>query len=260
MSRSIPDNRAVNPAKKWFAWDSDGKSFKFYDKEAPHPTDSTKKGANISVPLPFRFLVLDTLHTIGGFSDADSSGVYSNEVRDIKKEILNIRIKKNVVASGIYEQVKGKVIGARYAQSVYIGYFDENKELQLGNIKIEGASLGAWINYCKVNKPTEGGIGVKETLYFEKNKKVNWNEPIFEAIKVSSETDAKAMALDAVLQDYLKAYFNNVSSESTPVTDVNVSSEPTPEPTKSIEEMIPEGPAPVTAQNSGLPSDFDDDF
>ncbi len=256
MSRSIPDNRAVNPAKRWFQWDSESKSFKFYDKEALHPTDSTKKGANIFMPMPFKFLVLDTLHTIGGFSDADKSGVYSNEIRDIKKEVLNVRIKKDIIASGLYETVKGKISGGRYAQSVYIGYFDENKKLQLGNIKIEGASLGAWIEYCKKHKPTEGGIGVKDFLYVEKNKKVNWNQPVFEPIKVTPETDAAAMALDAELQEYLKAYFNNVVTESTPVTDID-----TTESTQTLAEMIPEGADPViTAQNSGLPSDFDDDF
>lgn len=239
MSRSINTEKEPNPAKRWFQWDSDSKGFKYYDKEAPHPTDASKKGANIPVPLPFKFLVLDRLHTIAGFSDADKSSIYSNEVRDLKTQVLNVKIKKETVTSGLYEQIKGKPSGARYCQSVYIAYFDEKNELQLGNIKMVGSSLGSWIEFCKGKKITEGGIKVVSTKFVEKNKKINWNEPVFEAIKVKPETDAIAIALDTKLQSYLSEYFNNAKLETTEVTNDVVSDE------NKVEETV----APVIASD-----------
>jgi len=259
MSLSNPTERAINPAKKWFQWDSDSKGFKYYDKEAPHPTDAARKGANILVPLPFRFIVLDTLHTIGGFSDADSCGIYSNEIRDIKKENLSIRIKKAVVASGLYEAIKGKVTGSRYAQSLYIAYFDEKKELQIGNIKIEGSSLGPWIEFCKKNNPIGTVTSVSESRYFEKNKKVNWNEPVFASGKLSPETLAKAIELDKVLQSYLVAYFNHAKSETTPLSEVDTNTEHNLSSTSATEALMAEEPR-ITNVSTPAASSFDDDL
>ena len=178
------------------------------------------------IPLPLQFLVLDTLHKISGYSDADSAGIYSNEVRDLKKQPISVKIKKVEQIRGLYEDIKGKVTGSRYAQSVYIGYFDEKKELQIGNLELTGSSLGPWIEFCKKHKPTEGAIKVVTSNYVEKNKKVNWNEPVFEAIVVKPETDAKAVAADKILQEYLTAYFDNAKVETTPVTDVAVETHP----------------------------------
>ena len=252
MSRSNPNEQLINPAKRWLRWDSDNKCFKYFDKEAPHPTDPTKKGNNIMVQLPLQFLVLDTLHKISGFSDADSAGIYSNEVRDLKKQQISAKIKKVEQIKGLYEDIKGKVTGARYAQSVYIGYFDENKELQVGNIELTGSSLGPWIEFCKKHKPTEGAIKVVTTNYVEKNKKVNWNEPVFEAIVVKPETDAKAVAADKILQEYLTAYFDNAKVETTPVTEVAV--EHAPEMTNT--EALFGSSAPVTTGGNVIDDDF----
>lgn len=225
MSRSIDISRTPNPAKKFLQWDSDTHQFKYWDKELPNAKDSTKKGANVFIPLPFQFLVLDTLHTMSGFSDQDSAGYYANEVRDIKKERISLKMKGKEVINGLYEDIKGKANGSRYAQSVYIAFFEKdangNKNLVMGNIKMEGASLGAWIEFCKDRKVTEGAIKVANFKFVEKNKKVNWNEPVFEAIVVKPETDAKAMEMDGVLQAYLKEYFNTPIA-TTPVDQIDV--------------------------------------
>ena len=256
MSRSINTGKTPNPAKRWFKWDSETKGFKFYDKDAEHPTDKTKKGANILVPLPFQFLVLDTLHTISGFSDAEGAGIYSNEIRDLKKQTLTVKIGKNVVASGLYEDLKGKVAGAKYAQAVYIGYFDAEKNLQIGNIKITGSALGSWIDFCKSHKPTEGAIKVVTSKFVEKNKKVNWNEPVFEAIAVKPPTEEKAIAADTILQAFLKEYFDNATLETTPVTHVDEVEAETKQPaTDTLMDDSQNGPV-TTAVTSTVDDDF----
>src|SRR3990172_6961119 len=160
MSRSINTERTPNPAKEFFQWDSDTKGFKYWDKEAEHKTDKTKKGANVLVPIPFNFLVLDTLHTITGFSDEKGFGIYSNEVRDLKKQRFVVKVGKETAIEGLYDDIKGKVVGSKYAASVYIAFFDTKdgvKSLAIGNLKLTGASLGPWIDFCKGKKITEGG-------------------------------------------------------------------------------------------------------
>ena len=43
MSRTVPTvDPIMNPCKRWFQWDSTTKSFKWYDKEAVNPKDSSK--------------------------------------------------------------------------------------------------------------------------------------------------------------------------------------------------------------------------
>lgn len=226
MSRSINTERTPNPAKRFLQWDSDSKQFSYWDKELPNAANPEKKGAKVFIPLPFQFLVLDTLHTMSGFSDADSAGYYANEIRDTKKERISLKMKGKEVINGLYEDIKGKCNGSRYAQSVYIAFFDKdaagNKSLVIGNIKMEGASLGSWIDFCSGRKITEGAIKVATSKYVEKNKKVNWNEPVFEAINAKPETDAKAIELDGVLQAYLTEYFNAAKVETTPVSEMNV--------------------------------------
>lgn len=213
MSRSASTDTTPNPSTRFFQWDSDNKCFKYYDKEAI--SENGKKGTNILVQLPFQFLVLDQLHTIKGFSDEEKAGIYSNEVRDLRTQVLKIKVGKHDALQGLYQDIKNKVVGSKYAASVYIAYFNDKKELSIGNISFVGSSLSAWIEFCKNNKPTEGAIKVAATKFIEKNKKVNWNEPVFTANTVKPETDAMAIELDKTLQIYLKEYFEY----SKPVTE-----------------------------------------
>lgn len=261
MSRSNPTaDPILNPSKRWFQWDSTTKQFKYYDKELPHPTDPKKKGANVNVSLPFQFMVLDVLTAVSGFSDEEQSSFYSNEVRNYlgstKKEILSVKLKGKEIAHGTWESIKDKVeaLGAKFANSIYIGYFDENRQLQLGNIKLYGAPIGAWIEtssaIAKAGKKIEECAFKVVTTKAGKKGSVTWNEPVFEQIVTKPETDAKAIEIDKMLQSYLTTYFANTSTAEP---------ETVPEPPKSLAEMIPEGPGLVAAQNSGLPADFEDD-
>jgi hypothetical protein len=265
MSRSNPTaDPILNPSKRWFQWDSTTKSFKYYNKDLPHPTDPKKKGDNVSVPLPFQFMVLDVLTTVAGFSDEEQSSFYANEVRNYlgstKAEVLSVKLKGKEVAHGTWEQIKEKVeaLGAKFANSIYIGYFDENKQLQLGNIKLYGAPIGAWIE--KSSELSKAGKKIEEcafkvvTTKAGKKGSVVWNEPVFEQIVTKSETDAKATELDKILQAFLEPYLKTNSSSV--AAEVPVSE---PEQPKTLEDMIPTGPEPVTAQNSGLPADFEDE-
>jgi hypothetical protein len=87
------------------------------------------------------FLVLDQLHTVTGFDNKLKLGFYSNEVRNVKKDVLEVRFDKKVVATGLWADIKKENDLFTYTKSVYIAFYDENKELQIGNIKMAGSSL-----------------------------------------------------------------------------------------------------------------------
>lgn len=268
MSRSNPTaDPIVNPTKRWLQWDSNSKQFKYYDKEAPHPTDATKKGANIFVPLPFKFLVLDVLTTVSGFSDAEQSSFYSNEVRNYmgatKVEVLDVKIKGKTVLKGTWDSIKDKAesMDAKFANSIYIGYFDENKNLLLGNIKLYGAPIGPWI--ATVGTVTKSGRKITDcafkivTTKAGKKGSVIWNEPVFEEIKTHPETNEKAIELDKVLQDFLESYFKrvDVAPAAEVVVEKGLTSENTHK-TESPKDFLEEINSPVVSQGFDEEEEF----
>lgn len=208
MSRSNPNENAVNPCNKWFQWDGgDGKGLKSYNKE-------TK--TNDITPIPFKFLVLDRLITVIGYNEPEKIGYYANEIRNMKTDKLTVRSKNGVEAEGTYEEVKAKLgtKGLSFAQSCYIAYF-EGKVLTLGNIKMSGAALENWFNFCKTNKIEEIGVTLKGAKEAKKGK-VIYYEPVFEPLVIKEETNNAAIELDKELQEYLKAYLerNQTSTEA----------------------------------------------
>lgn len=242
MSRSQPENEIINPCKKWWSWDSDSSQFKFYDKE-------TKK--NVLVKLPFRFLVLDRLTTCVGYNDPKKIGYYSNEVRDVKNDILTVRSKNGIEAVGTWEQVKAKLgsDGLGFCQSTYIMYF-EGKEPMLGNIKMSGACIEPWFAFTKANNIMEIGVSVASFSEHKKGK-VEYTSPVFTAMKVSEESNAKAIELDKVLQNYLTAYLlKNKTSTDKAQPEVKLEATAT-KPEVKVAETV----APIV---EALPDDFDE--
>ena len=225
MSRSNPDVTIKSPCSRFFEWNSDTHQFKYYDKNLDNQT-TKKKGANVFINLPFTFIVLDQLTTVKGFNE-DEKGIWANEVRNTKTEPLTIRVKKGIVATGLYsEELMKKIDGAKYSKSVYIAYFEKNlnadgtagtpaQKLAIGNIQFNGASVGAWIELNKQYKKLEEESVAIQAFSFtqEKKGKVDFTVPVFKAVPVNPTTNDEATALDAILQAYLKDYFKNGASE-----------------------------------------------
>lgn len=234
MSRSNDDS-IKNPATKFFEWNGDKGGFKWYDK--------TKK-ENVAVPYPFRFLVLDQLMTIKGYSKENESGFYSNELRDssLKTGILSVRTKNGIEMEGTYEQVKAQLSGkgACYSKSVYIAYFDSNKKLVIGCVHFHGASIGPWIDFCKSNEIMKIGVQVKSHKEGEVGKVV-FQSPVFEPLPITKETNDAALELDKQLQEYLKYYFSRNSAE--------VESSPIISRTEEITEVLPEDIKPLIGKD-----------
>lgn len=229
MSRSNPNENLVNPALRFYQWSGDSGSFSYWDKSLGEKGEKVE--VKVSPKSPFTFLVLETCHTIKGFSDSDQSGFWSNEVKDISKETLNVKTAKGPVASGLYTNISEKIksLGAKYCQSVYIAIKGEGGKLEICNIQLTGAALSSWLDFCKSNKIMEVGVTVKGSTTGKKGKTV-YEIPTFEAVKVSDETNNKAIELDVVLQSFLKEYFSKNATATppadTPKTEFSVNAKP----------------------------------
>ena len=203
-----------NPATKFFDWKSDDKCFSYYDKE---------EQKNVLVPLPFKFLVLDELHTIKGWNDATSSGIFSNEVKFISKEVMTVKpFKGNEIAKGLYKDIKEKIVaaGGHYTKSIYIMLEDGT----LANIQLKGSAVQKWGEFTQKtrNRLPDEWVQVSTALEGKKGA-VKFNTPEFTFFKSLSEDEAN-LADEAfnTLETYLKAYL--VKAEPV-IEDIEVDAE-----------------------------------
>ena len=187
-----------NPATKFIDWKSNEKAFSFYDKE---------NKVNVPIPLPFRFLALDELHTVKGWSDSCQSAIYANEVKFISKEPLTVKpFKGNEIAKGLYSDIKEKVkaAGAHYVKSIYIMLEDGS----LANLQLKGASCQSWGDFTQKGRSRlpEEWVTVEKAIEGKKGA-VKYYTPEFKFNKTLSENE-NTMADDAfaILETYLKAY------------------------------------------------------
>jgi hypothetical protein len=187
-----------NPATKFIEWKSNDKAFEYYDKEAQ------KK---VAIHLPFKFLVLDELHTVKGWNDATSSSIYSNEVKFISKEIMTVKpFKGNEIAKGLYKDIKEKIVaaGGHYTKSIYVMLEDGS----LANLQLKGSSTQAWGDFTQKTRSRlpEEWVIVK-TAKDGKKGAVKFSMPdfTFERTLSDAENEQADLCFDT-LEAYLKAY------------------------------------------------------
>lgn len=195
-----------NPATKFLSWKSNDKCFSYYDKDSE---------TNVSIPLPFKFLVLDELSSVKGWSDSLSGSIISNEVKFISKEPITAKCyHKNLkgekvtteIAKGLYKDIKEKVnsSGAKYHKSIYIMLEDGT----LANIQLKGASVQKWGEFTQKtkNRLPDEWIVVDKALDGKKGA-VNFTTPDFKFLKsLSEEESQQADECFNVLESYLKTY------------------------------------------------------
>jgi hypothetical protein len=187
-----------NPATKFIDWKSNDKCFSFYNKETSQ---------NEQIPLPFKFLVLDELHSIKGWNDSTSSGIYSNEVKFISKEIMTVKpYKGNEIAKGLYKDIKEKVksAGGHYVKSIYIMLEDGT----LANLQLKGSSVQAWGEFTQKTRSrlADEWVEVKTTKDGKKGA-VKFSIPEFTFLRSVTEEEGKqADEVFDTLEAYLKTY------------------------------------------------------
>lgn len=195
---SLSNPKLTNPCKKFIEFKGDSGTFQYYDKE---------KQENVTVPLPFKFIYLDELNAVTGFSDQWKNGVFSNEVHNLNTQILNVRVfKAPVTITGKYKDIKAEIlsIGGKFMKSIYIGLLDENNNLELANLKLKGSGFGGWLEK-KFNPEQSPAIMVEETRE-DKKGAVKFHVPVFTNFEIAPSLHTQAVNLDRELQGYLKEY------------------------------------------------------
>ena len=202
-----------NPSTKFLQWKSNEKGFEFYNKETQQ---------KVSVPLPFKFLVLDEMHTVSGWNDASSSGIFSNEVKFISKEVMTVKpFKGNEIAKGLYKDIKEKIVaaGGHYVKSIYIMLEDGS----LANLQLKGSAVQKWGEFTQKTRNRLPDEWVQVTKAIEGKKgAVKFFTPDFSFER--SISDAEAVQADEafnILETYLKAYLVKAEPivEETPQDD-----------------------------------------
>jgi hypothetical protein len=170
-----------------------------------------EKQVEVVVKLPFTFMVLDELSTITGYSKPDKSGFWSNEVKNITRDELTVRLKSGIRYAGLYKNEQGIVQmpkGARYTKSVYIAHLGGDGEYILGNLKFSGSALTAWIEFSNTIKVEHGTVVLKEAKTVE-GELDEYHVPVFEYRSSEPDEDEAAMRLDKELQIYLAQYLTS---------------------------------------------------
>ena len=188
----------TNPATKFIDWKSNDKCFSFYDRET---------SANVAIPLPFKFLVLEELHTIKGWNDASSSQINSNEVKFISRDEMTVKpFKGNEIAKGLYKDIKERIkaAGGHYVKSVYCMLEDGS----IANLQLKGAACQSYGDFTAKTRSrlTDEWVVVDKAIDGKKGA-VKYTTPGFAFDKSLSESEAD-LADEAYnnLEAYLKTY------------------------------------------------------
>ena len=198
LKREVTTN--VNPTSKFLEWKSNNKSFSFYNKELKQ---------NEEVKLPLTFMVLEEYHKISGFSDADQTGIYSNEVLQIGAEEMEVRtFKGRIIAKGKYKDIKGAVnaAGGNYHKSIYA----VTKEGELINISFKGACVSEWSKFVEKGawkRLADEWVSI-ESANDHKKGMVKYSTPNFVFNTSLSEAEFETVKAKATeLESYLTTYF-----------------------------------------------------
>lgn len=205
-----------NPATKIIDWKSNDKNFSYYDKDL-------KK--NIAIALPFKFLVLDELHTVKGWNDPSSSSIYSNEVKFISKEEMTVKsFKGGEIAKGFYKDIKQKIVtaGGHYTKSIYVMLEDGS----LANLQLKGSAVQMYGEFTQKSKTRLADEWVQVASAKEGKKgSVKFNTPDFSFLKSLSDIESEqADEAFNILESYLKTYLNKAEPVNNDSTDVVIES------------------------------------
>lgn len=193
---SLSNPTLTNPATRRFEWAGGDGVLEYYDREAKQTH---------AQPLPFRFIVLDQLNTMAGFSKIDQSSIWANEVRSTKTDELFTRTKRGPIEAGLYENLTQTIRrGGKFAKSIYIAY-ELNGNWVIGNFRAYGSALGPWFDFTKAYSVEQGMV----VLTRGERKEAGTGPffpPAFSWQKWEPGDFQVALQLDKQLQAFLSAY------------------------------------------------------
>lgn len=193
----LDDNRPTNPAKHFINVKNGGLSY--YDKE---------EGQDVAVATPFEFIVLDQLATVKGWSGSEDTGMWSNEVKAVGKDQLNIRTKNGIVASGVWKDIKDEVKaeGGNFHAVIYLAA-KGREGLETQALLLKGAALNAWVEFTKKTNLKTHKVVLAEWADAKKGS-VKYKVPVFTAVPMEDGELDQAKERAVELRDYHNEYFS----------------------------------------------------
>lgn len=211
MSRTKPTGGGTtSPIKYRFSFGGASGKIKYYDKEKSEDVEMDS----------LDFIILDKRSSITGWNEADGSSIYSNLVVSTKKEELVVKTSKRTLASGLYEDIKGKMdnFGGKFTTNL-LCLAKIGKNWEMANIQLTGSALGVWMD-------TESGkVNIYDQIFTitegEKRKKgaVKFIVPEFSYKKITSDLIEMAEESDEILQAYFDSYTPADSKKSETETE-----------------------------------------
>ncbi len=254
MSRSNPTDHATNPATKWIEWDADKGQVRYYDK-------ATK--SNIVIGKTFAFMLLDELCVIKGWDENAESGIYSNEIRDTRGEILVVKHHKanRVIAEGLYSAIKDRIKshGGKFCLSLYIAIKNAEGKLEIANLLLKGAGLMPWIEFRHKHRDEVEKQAVAITGCTEGQKgKVTYQMPTFAGRTISEAQQKEAYELDKQLQIFLASYFKRTKTVQTDRDPADPDQEPDERPKSSSDRpsSLEPDPSDYSTEHDNDPEPF----
>ena len=234
MGRST--NLVTNPAVKTFKWKNEkfDKKYKSVTQEAGwYYWDKTAgedgEGSNIALKTPARFMWLESMQSVSGFSEKHDTGVYSNEVpgspdsiKEYGKQTLVVKINTDIVASGTWKEISEEVkgMGGKYCIAVYGAMQNEDGEFEVVRFLFTGSSRDPWMNLADRSKLLKNAVVVsKEFNEVEMKTGATYQAPILSIEKATQEELNAADALASNVEAYFKFTFDT-TIEKEVVNDV----------------------------------------
>lgn len=215
MSRSQPTDNAPNPSTRWFEWNGEQGHVRYYDKDAKQTVDCGEK---------FGFVLLDELGSVRGWHEASQSGIYSNEVRDTRQDVLIVKsFKGGTLAEGLYKDIKDRVNtqGGQFVANCYIA-FKSGEGLAIGSVRFKGAALGAWMEFRKAHRADLYKKAVEIDGFTEGKKgRVVFRVPVFKLKDLSDASNEQAVKLDIALQEFLTSYLARTKRDQAEVASAH---------------------------------------
>lgn len=192
-----------NPAQYFIDFNQSMKAWTWYDKE--------KKG-DIPIALPAYFILINSLHGIAGVTKfrhgQKQSGIYSNEISNIKSDVLHVRsYDRSVDIVGIYHNIidKAKRYGASYSKPTYALMVSAGGQViqpTLIHLHFKGAARTAFIN----SKARPGSvIGLMNEFVQGEGQIQHW-VPKIVAAPMSEQQKAKYHELCLKVNDEVNEY------------------------------------------------------
>lgn len=203
----LDDDRPTNPAKHFI--NAKNGALSYYDKESDE---------NVAVATPFEFTVLEQNSTIKGWSAEEDTGYWSNEVKAVGKDILNVRTKNGLKASGIWKDIKDelKSDGAVFHSVIYLAAKGRDG-LETQALLLKGVALNAWVEFTKKTNLKTHKVVLSDWTDGKKGS-IKFKVPVFTAVELDEAelNEAKKLALE--LREYQKefsAYNSDKQNEDT---------------------------------------------